>query len=67
MKSKAPHVKVYGVEPITAAPLARSLQKGEVSSYPEFQKSFVEGTSSSFPSLASSVLLCIYCLTLCLL
>jgi threonine dehydratase len=43
MKAKAPHVRVLGAEPETAAPLARSLAAGEAREFTEWQRSFVDG------------------------
>ena len=38
-----PSVKVYGAEPATASPLARSFSTGEAEQFPEWQASWVDG------------------------
>jgi threonine dehydratase len=38
-----PDAAVYAAEPATAAPLARSFQRGEASQFDEWQSSFVDG------------------------
>ena len=38
-----PEAAVYAAEPATAAPLARSFQRGEASEFPDWQASFVDG------------------------
>jgi len=43
IKAKAPHVKVIGAEPETAAPYALSLREGGPRRFPEWQASFVDG------------------------
>jgi len=43
MKAKAPHVRVLGAEPETAAPLSLSLAAGEAREFTEWQRSFVDG------------------------
>src|SRR5450755_4933976 len=43
MRERAPHVKVFGAEPETGAPLARSFAMGSAQSFPEWQASFVDG------------------------
>lgn len=43
IKAIRPEVKVYGAEPETAAPLARSLAAGSPQPFPEWQASFVDG------------------------
>jgi threonine dehydratase len=43
MRARAPHVKVFGAEPETGAPLARSFAMGSAQSFPEWQASFVDG------------------------
>ncbi len=43
MKAKAPHVKVLGAEPETAAPLAASLAAGSAQQFPGWEYSFVDG------------------------
>ncbi len=49
----APHVQVWGVEPETAAPLARSLAAGSPQEFPEWTASFVDGAGgrSVFPRM----------------
>jgi len=46
-------VKVWGVEPETAAPTARSFALGSPQAYPEWQASFVDGAGgqSVFPRM----------------
>jgi threonine dehydratase len=43
MKAKAPHVRVLGAEPATAAPLSLSLAAGAAREFSEWQRSFVDG------------------------
>jgi threonine dehydratase len=43
MKAKAPHVRVLGAEPETAAPLSLSLAAGEAREFSGWQRSFVDG------------------------
>ena len=43
IKARAPHVKVLGAEPETAAPYALSLSEGGPRKYEEWQASFVDG------------------------
>ena len=43
LKSLRPAVKIYAAEPETAAPLARSLARGNASTFHEWQPSFVDG------------------------
>ncbi|HEV2362832.1 MAG TPA: pyridoxal-phosphate dependent enzyme [Caulobacteraceae bacterium] len=42
-KALRPDIKVFGVEPETAAPFARSLAAGRAEEFPEWQASFVDG------------------------
>jgi threonine dehydratase len=53
LKAHAPHVRVYGAEPETAAPGARSFAKGEAAAFEEWQVSFVDGAGgkSVFPRM----------------
>jgi threonine dehydratase len=53
MKERAPHVKVFGAEPETASPLARSFEMGSAQNFPEWQASFVDGCGgkSVFPRM----------------
>jgi threonine dehydratase len=43
IKAKAPHVRVLGAEPETAAPLSLSLAAGEAREFSGWQRSFVDG------------------------
>jgi threonine dehydratase len=43
MRALRPGVKVYAAEPVTAAPLALSLEKGEPVYFPDWTASFVDG------------------------
>ena len=43
LKARAPHVKVLGAEPATAAPLSLSLAAGTAQEFSEWQRSFVDG------------------------
>ena len=43
LKAKKPAVKVFGAEPETAAPLARSFEKRSAQEFPDFKESFVDG------------------------
>ena len=43
IKARAPHVKVLGAEPETAAPYALSLREGTPQRFPDWQASFVDG------------------------
>jgi threonine dehydratase len=53
IKALKPSVKVYGVEPETAAPMARSFALGSAQTFPEWQASFVDGAGgrSVFPRM----------------
>ncbi len=53
IKALKPSVKVYGVEPETAAPMARSLALGSPQNFPGWQASFVDGAGgrSVFPRM----------------
>ncbi|HUJ24529.1 MAG TPA: pyridoxal-phosphate dependent enzyme [Myxococcales bacterium] len=53
IKALKPEVKVFGAEPETAAPLARSLAAGSPQAFPEWQASFVDGAGgkSVFPRM----------------
>jgi threonine dehydratase len=53
IKAKAPQVKVYGVEPETAAPAALSHKMGSPQPFKEWQASFVDGAGgqSMFPRM----------------
>ena len=53
IKALKPSVKIYGVEPETAAPMARSFTLGSAQTFPEWQASFVDGAGgrSVFPRM----------------
>lgn len=53
VKALKPAVKVYGAEPVTAAPFARSLEMGSAQKFPEWKASFVDGAGgqSVFPRM----------------
>ena len=53
IKALAPAVKIYGVEPETAAPAARSFAAGAPQAFPDWQASFVDGAGghSLFPRM----------------
>jgi threonine dehydratase len=53
VKALKPGIKVWGAEPETAAPLARSLERGAPQAFPEWQASFVDGAGgkSVFPRM----------------
>jgi len=53
VKALRPGIKVWGAEPETAAPLARSLAMGSPQPFPEWQASFVDGAGgqSVFPRM----------------
>jgi threonine dehydratase len=53
MKALDPRVKVYGAEPETAAPTARSFAAGSPQAFPEWKASFVDGAGgrSVFPRM----------------
>jgi len=43
IKARAPHIKVWGAEPETAAPAARSFARGSPQAFPNWTHSFVDG------------------------
>lgn len=53
LRHVAPHVKVFGAEPETASPGARSFAAGAPQEFPEWQASFVDGAGgkSIFPRM----------------
>jgi threonine dehydratase len=53
VKALKPGIKVWGAEPETAAPLARSLAAGSPQAFPEWKPSFVDGAGgqSVFPRM----------------
>jgi threonine dehydratase len=53
MKALKPNVRIWGAEPETAAPAARSFAAGSPQSFPEWQASFVDGAGgqSVFPRM----------------
>jgi threonine dehydratase len=53
VKALKPDIKVYGAEPETAAPMARSLAAGSPQTFPEWKASFVDGAGgqSVFPRM----------------
>ncbi len=53
MRAKKPGVRIYVAEPETAAPYARSLQRGAPSAFEEWQPTFVDGAGgkSVFPRM----------------
>lgn len=53
VKAMNPAIRVWGVEPETAAPLARSLAAGSPQAFPEWKASFVDGAGgqSVFPRM----------------
>lgn len=53
LKALKPAVKIYGAEPETAAPFARSLELGSAQKFPEWTASFVDGAGgqSVFPRM----------------
>ena len=53
MKALRPEVKMFGVEPETAAPAALSFEKGSPQTFPNWQASFVDGAGgqSMFPRM----------------
>ena len=53
IKAINPKVKIWGVEPETAAPAARSFALGSAQTFPEWQASFVDGAGgqSVFPRM----------------
>ncbi|HEY6968368.1 MAG TPA: pyridoxal-phosphate dependent enzyme [Candidatus Angelobacter sp.] len=61
IKARKPNVKIFGAEPETAAPLARSFAMGSAQTFPEWKSSWVDGCGgqSVFPrmwALASHLL-----------
>ena len=53
VKALKPETKVWGAEPETAAPLARSFAKGSAQEFPEWKATFVDGAGgkSVFPRM----------------
>jgi len=53
LKALKPGIKVWGAEPETAAPLARSLEMGSAQEFPDWKASFVDGAGgrSVFPRM----------------
>lgn len=53
VKALKPGIRIYGVEPETAAPAARSFAAGEPQAFPEWRASFVDGAGghSLFPRM----------------
>src|SRR5206468_4373251 len=53
MKALRPEVKIFGVEPETAAPAALSFEKGSPQAFPNWKASFVDGAGgqSVFPRM----------------
>jgi len=53
LQGQRPGAKVYGAEPETASPLAYSLSKGSAQPFPNWQKSWVDGSGgkSVFPRM----------------
>jgi threonine dehydratase len=53
IKALKPDVRIFGAEPETAAPLARSLAAGSPQAFPEWRASFVDGAGgkSVFPRM----------------
>src|SRR5215475_12299917 len=53
VKALKPEIKVWGAEPETAAPMARSLAMGSPQTFPEWKASFVDGAGgqSVFPRM----------------
>ncbi len=53
LKALKPGIKVWGAEPETAAPLARSFASGSAQPFPEWEASFVDGAGgrSVFPRM----------------
>ena len=53
IKSLAPQIKIFGVEPETAAPAALSFAKGSPQAFPDWTASFVDGAGgrSVFPRM----------------
>jgi threonine dehydratase len=53
VKALKPGIRVYGAEPETAAPAARSFERGSPQAFPEWRASFVDGAGgrSVFPRM----------------
>jgi threonine dehydratase len=53
IKAKSPHIRVWGAEPETAAPAARSFARGCAQKFPGWEASFVDGAGgkSVFPRM----------------
>ncbi len=53
LKALKPGIKLFGAEPETAAPMARSLERGSAQEFGEWQASFVDGAGgkSVFPRM----------------
>jgi threonine dehydratase len=53
IKALRPEVKIFGVEPETAAPAALSFEKGSPQAFPDWKSSFVDGAGgqSMFPRM----------------
>jgi len=53
IKALKPQIKIFGVEPETAAPAALSFEKGSPQAFPNWQASFVDGAGgqSMFPRM----------------
>jgi threonine dehydratase len=53
IKALKPQIKIFGVEPKTAAPAALSFEKGSPQAFPNWQASFVDGAGgqSMFPRM----------------
>jgi threonine dehydratase len=53
LKALKPEIKVFGAEPETAAPAARSFARGTAQPFPEWEASFVDGAGgkSVFPRM----------------
>ncbi len=53
LKALKPEIKVFGAEPETAAPAARSFASGTAQPFPEWEASFVDGAGgqSVFPRM----------------
>jgi threonine dehydratase len=53
IKAVKPQIKIFGVEPKTAAPAALSFEKGSPQAFPNWQASFVDGAGgqSMFPRM----------------
>ena len=47
IKALRPEVKIFGVEPETAAPAALSFEKGSPQAFPDWKSSFVDGAGRS--------------------